>query len=69
VGGRQGCGLATMAAVGIQLGSVDEGSPLGPGQGARRLHSGLAGWPAALATFAQVLNARCGRWLQKKSMG
>ncbi len=32
VRGRQGCGLAVMAAVGIQLGSVDEGSlPGGPG--------------------------------------
>ena len=33
VRGRQGCGLAAMAAVGIQLGSADEGSPPGFGRG------------------------------------
>jgi hypothetical protein len=31
--GRQGCGLAAMGAVGIQIGSVDEGSQLGVGRG------------------------------------
>ena len=44
VRGRQGCSLAVMAAVGIQLGSADEGSPArGPAGLARRLHSGRAG--------------------------
>jgi len=48
VRGQQGCGLAVMGAVGIQIGRVDEGSPPGGlAVVAGRLHSGRAGSPLA----------------------
>jgi hypothetical protein len=48
VRGRHGCSLAAMAAVGIRLGSADEGSPAKELAGvACRLHSGRAGSPVA----------------------
>jgi len=50
VRGRQGCSLAAMGAVGIQLGSVDEGSPRAhPGAARSFCADGKAAWAARQA--------------------
>jgi len=64
-GGRQGCDLAARAAVGMQLGSVDDGSlARGPGRGSPAFRSsGIAAGPARLPAGPLV------RWRQGCGLG